>query len=205
MKKTKKALLLVLCAILLVGATIAGTVAYLTDIDEVVTNTFTVGNVAITMVESVVDEYGVATNGTTDTGNTYKLIPGHEYTKDPTITIAENSEDCYVFVKITNGLGEDATITMNTGWTEVVEGSNVWKYSTKLEDEEGKKSATPFSKFTFDAEADPADYTSASIVVNAYAIQADGFADVDAAWEGIKEIVLPGENTDPETPNPEQG
>ena len=46
MKKTKKALLLSLCAVMLVTASVLGTMAYLTSTDEVV-NTFTVGNVAI--------------------------------------------------------------------------------------------------------------------------------------------------------------
>ena len=43
MKNAKKVLLLVLCAVLLVGASVAGTVAYLTATDSV-ENTFTVGN-----------------------------------------------------------------------------------------------------------------------------------------------------------------
>ena len=54
MKKTKKALLLSLCAVMLVTASVLGTMAYLTSTDEVV-NTFTVGNVAITLDETDVD------------------------------------------------------------------------------------------------------------------------------------------------------
>ena len=46
MKNGKKALLLAACAVLLVVATIFGTVAYLTDKDTV-NNTFTVGKVDI--------------------------------------------------------------------------------------------------------------------------------------------------------------
>ena len=48
MKRTKQILSLALCAILLVSATVATTVAYLTSQDAV-TNTFTVGKVAITL------------------------------------------------------------------------------------------------------------------------------------------------------------
>ena len=40
----KKSLLIVLCAVLLVAATVVGTLAFLTD-RETVTNTFTVGDV----------------------------------------------------------------------------------------------------------------------------------------------------------------
>ena len=63
MKKTKKVLILGLCAVLLVAASVLGTMAYLTDTKSV-TNTFTVGNVAITL-----DEAKVKTDGTKDGTN----------------------------------------------------------------------------------------------------------------------------------------
>ena len=55
MKKAKKALALVLCAVLLVAGSVMGTMAYLTSKDEVV-NTFTVGKVGITLDEEDVDD-----------------------------------------------------------------------------------------------------------------------------------------------------
>ena len=55
MTTTKRVLLLVLCAALLVGASVAGTVAYLTSQDAT-TNTFTVGKVEITLQEYEVDQ-----------------------------------------------------------------------------------------------------------------------------------------------------
>ena len=54
MKNAKKVLLLALCAILLVGATIAGTVAYLTS-QKTDTYTFTVGKVSITLTEDKIN------------------------------------------------------------------------------------------------------------------------------------------------------
>lgn len=177
MKNGKKILALLLCAILLIVASVAGTIAYLTD-NKTVNNTFTFGNVSITLEESVVDLYGTVTSGTTDSGNRYKLIPGHTYTKDPTIKVAAGSEDCYIFVEIVNGLGSDATITPNAGWTEIsVDGNTyIWVYGTA--EEPVSVSATddaivPFSSFTFGQLANPADYENSSITVKAYAIQAD--------------------------------
>ena len=32
--------------------------------------------------------------------NTYKLYPGKEYDKDPTVHVSDESEDCYVFVEV---------------------------------------------------------------------------------------------------------
>ena len=54
MKNLKKALIAGTCSALLVAGSVAGTMAWLQDTDEVV-NTFTVGNVQITLDELDVD------------------------------------------------------------------------------------------------------------------------------------------------------
>ena len=51
MKKAKKVVALALCAVMLVVGSVAGTMAYLQSTTGVVTNTFTIGNVAITLDE----------------------------------------------------------------------------------------------------------------------------------------------------------
>ena len=104
MKTFKKAILLVACAALLVGASIMGTLAFLQDKTETITNTMTVGNVAITLDESVLDANGEKTGVRSTAGNAYKLVPGKTYIKDPTIHVAAGSENCYLFVKIENGI-----------------------------------------------------------------------------------------------------
>ena len=55
--KKSKAILMALCAVLLVAASVMGTLAYLTSTDTV-TNTFTVGNVQIKLDEAKVNEEG---------------------------------------------------------------------------------------------------------------------------------------------------
>lgn len=110
MKKAKKALLLVLCAALLVSASVMGTVAYLTSQDEVV-NSFTVGQVKISLDEAPVDTNGDETTGARVQTNRYKLLPGHEYDKDPTVHVTKGSEDCYVRMFV--------TITHDTAWNDI--------------------------------------------------------------------------------------
>lgn len=101
--KKSKAILLALCAVLLVAASVMGTLAYLTSTDSV-TNTFTVGNVKITLDETDVDN---STPGAErDKANSYKLLPGHEYEKDPVIHVTAGSSDCYLFVKVDNQIAE---------------------------------------------------------------------------------------------------
>ena len=98
-KTTKKVLALVSSAVLLVSASVLGTMAYLSS-QDVVTNTFSVGKVTITL-----DEADVKTDGTKEDTtdrvkrNEYHLMPGHDYIKDPTVHVAANSENRWIFIK----------------------------------------------------------------------------------------------------------
>lgn len=96
MKTKSKALLLTLCAVLLVAASVLGTMAYLTSSAEV-KNTFTIGKVEIKLDETDVTN----PTGPRVTANSYKLMPGTTYTKDPTVTVKAGSEESYVRMKVT--------------------------------------------------------------------------------------------------------
>ena len=178
----KKKLMTVLALVLVIAMSVAGTVAYLTSTDTV-TNTFTVGNVEITLDEAKVDEYGVAdTSATRVDKNDYKLIPGHTYTKDPTIHVADGSEDCWLFAKIENNLGTAATLTMGTGWTEIDSTNHVWAYNTKVS---AGEDVTVFTQFNFSKDVTATQlpsYSGKTIVVTACAVQADSFATAELAY-----------------------
>lgn len=206
MKTVRKSLILAACAIMLVCATIAGTLAYLTD-TKYVTNTFTVGNVDITLNEAAVNPdgtYVTDVNNRTNS-NEYHLLPGHTYTKDPKITVSEGSEDCYLFVKVENGLEDvEGTSTIasqmaSNHWVQVdgVDG-NVYVYATVEDDKTVPNVVTAntgvpvFGSFTISGNVDGEDllaYADAAIKVTAYAIQADGFADktVNEIWTAVNE------------------
>ena len=180
MSKTKKTLSLVLSFVLVIALTIAGTIAYLTSTSATVTNTFTVGKVKITLDEAKVTEYGVKDGDDRVTENTYKLIPGHEYLKDPIVHVDAESEDCYLVVKIVNALGDKATITMSDGWTNV-EGTDFWVYGSVVS---ASADVPVFTKFVYSADVeDPTADEGKTITVTAYAIQADGFSDAQSAYE----------------------
>ena len=209
MKTAKKAMLMTLCAIILVVATVFGTMAYLTSDDEVV-NTFTVGNVAIKLDEAPVDVNGKATAGDRVKENSYKLLPGHTYDKDPTVTVLANSETSYVKMTVTfskaNELdaifapdgGADLTSIFNgydsTNWiakgnTKDADG-NTRTYEFWYKEAVGASTADVALDALFDSITVPGKITKEqlakiegmTITVNAYAIQADGFANADAAW-----------------------
>ena len=187
MRTKTKALTLSLCAVLLVVTTVFATMAYLTSQDSV-NNTFTVGKVEITLDEAQVNDYGVPTDPAARVeSNTYKLIPGRTYTKDPTVHVAADSEDCWLFVKVENGLvnaeaAKDTTIAAQmaeNGWSLLGETGNIYAYRTTVS---AGANITVFGSFTISDDADVADYATAAINVTAYAIQADGFETAADAW-----------------------
>ena len=190
MKKTKKTIGLILGVVLLIGTSVLGTMAYLTS-NDTVKNTFTVGNVAITLDEADVNDDGTVIAGANRVkANTYHLIPGHEYTKDPIIHVAADSEDCWLFVKLENGLkGIIAETTIEAqmkshDWELVKGEANVYKRAMH------KKSSIVtdidvFDNFTLNPDAVVANFGDANITVTAYAIQADGFETADLAWEAL--------------------
>ena len=188
--KTIKALVLALCAVLLVVSTVFATMAYLSSTTEVVKNTFTVGNVQITLDEAEVDEYGVeVANANRVIENTYKLLPGHTYVKDPTIHVAEGSEACYLFIKVTNDIaaieksGKTVAEQLATnGWTALDANKGIYYKAASIDARSAAIDVAVFSSITIDGKANVADYADKTITVQAYAIQADGFASATAAW-----------------------
>ena len=189
MNKMKKFALIAVCAMLLVCVTIGATVAWLTAQDQV-TNTFTVGNVAITLDEAKVDDTGMKITGEGAQrvkANAYHLLPGNFYDKDPMVHVAANSDDCIVFVKVDNGLAgiEDdpiiaAQIVAN-GWTALPGETGVYYKSTL--DSAGnptpqrvtKGTELPvFESFKIRGNVDSTklnSYAGKTITVTAYAIQ----------------------------------
>jgi len=198
MKKPMKALLTVMCALLLVVASVFTTMAYLTAQDTV-TNTFTIGKVDIE-----VDEDDPKSDDPKDRveKNDYTLMPGITYDKDPQVHVVAGSEDCWIFVKIDNGLaGLEITKSDNTnktiadqmianGWVNIASSGNttVYAYTTKVEKSTEVQTVKTFTKFTTLSDVtatDLEDYDGNTIVVVGYAIQADGFDGYAAAWTAL--------------------
>ena len=205
MKKTKKIVALALAAVMLVSATVAVTVAYLQSTDSV-TNTFTVGKVEIILNEAPVDADGKETTGDRVKENSYKLYPGKEYDKDPTVFVDDESEDCYVFVEVLNGIEEieDATNTIEdqilaNGW-KLLSG-NVYYYTGKSDETNYNANGAivskgaelvVFEKFKIASDVDNTELARYAtneeaanpvrIEINAYAVQEETFATAAAAW-----------------------
>lgn len=201
MKKKTIALLLVMMMIF--GISVGGTIAYLTS-TATVTNIFTVGKIAIILDETKTNENGDAVAGadkivgdtTGDKGNAYKLMPGHTYTKDPTIHVQPKSEASWLFVKVENGISaiEDSTnkianqITTTNGWKQLTDANgsdvaNVYYKEAAATGENETKDYPIFGSFKVSGTADTTGYESAVIKVTGYAVQKDGFeSSAYSAW-----------------------
>ena len=81
-----KSLALVLACVLLVGGVIGGTVAWLTTKTTTVENVFTTSDINVKLEE---DE------------KQFKMIPGWTIDKSPRVTVEKDSEDCWLFVEVT--------------------------------------------------------------------------------------------------------
>lgn len=206
MKNVKKALLICLCVAALIGATVLGTIAWLTD-NATVVNTMTVGQVDI-----LVDEQDVELDGTPIpnaprvTENKYHLIPGNTYTKDPTMTVRKNSEASYVRMLVTLNCKSqlEAAFAPTANLMEIFEGYDptVWPMFKETVD-----ANTVTYEFRYPAPVDPDDtdivlaplfesftipgtmnstqlqgLENLTITVAGHAIQAFGFTDADQAW-----------------------
>ena len=203
MKSLKKILAITLCAVMLVGASVMGTLAYLSDNDKV-ENTFTVGHIDIELDEADTNEDGLLLdkdgNITRELEksprvkeNLYKIVPGCNYHKDPTVHVAKGSEPFILYVSVDNNM--DPVISsedlegqiLEYGWKRLADeagdpindaGGNplYWR-----EVDENTEEVQHFPVFTgihasMDADAaDLAEVDGENIVVNAYAVQKAGW------------------------------
>lgn len=125
MKKFKWITTLTLAAVI-GSAAVTGTLAWYTANDEI-TNTFTVGNIKMTLMETNVDKESEMTSADQE----YKIIPGVDIKKDPTVTITANSEDCYVFVQVLDNLTDAEGISIDgksKKWEMVDKDNNIYMY-----------------------------------------------------------------------------
>ncbi len=205
MKTRNKVLLTLACALLLVAGSVVGTLAWLTS-TSTVTNTFTVGQVKITLDEAKVNPDGTtaASADRVSGSNVYHLLPGHTYTKDPTIHVQANSEDCYLFVVLENGFTsvidgvstEVKTIEeqmSDNGWKTLAGKKNVWYYAEEdglktVEKNSSVQDIKLFKSFKIKDEATNGDLNAVGtpeINVTAYAIQKDGMSgkSVEQIWD----------------------
>ncbi len=139
---SKKGLAALLSLVLVIGCVIGGTLAWLTDTTDPVTNTFTIGDINLMLKESPYNANGTYGTPVENVENSYPLLPGSTYKKDPFVTVTANSEDCYLFVKVTvtDDIQSYLTYTLNltetNGWKSVPNEDDVYYREVARQDED---------------------------------------------------------------------
>lgn len=177
--------------------------AYFTDSDSV-TNTFTVGNVEIDLVEKDAEGTIVGGDGESTTGiNVENLVPGQVIAKKPNVKNTSTTNAAYVFVKVTvPKVGDNVLFSYanKAGWVPVEDATvntdtvKVFAYAA-----DGKMTAVPASDETtalFDTVQFNKNVVETidgvqNIKIDAYAVQTDldGAVDGDTVtetWEVVK-------------------
>jgi hypothetical protein len=173
----KKTVALLLAIVLVVGCAVGGTVAWLTQTTGSIVNTFTVGNIGITLTEA-------ATN--------FKMVPGQPITKDPKVTVAGGSEACWLFIKMEKSTNLDTYIsyTIDSGWTQLTDVDGVWYRAVPA-----TSTDTPFDVLTGNTVTvkdsvtkdmmDTLGTALPTMTFTAYAVQRAGFDTAAAAWAQV--------------------
>lgn len=191
MKKKVTAIALAVC--ILAVAVIGATMAYFTDTDSK-TNTFTFGKVDIDLTEESIEdkEKGVKAGTVgTDGGITYPgVLPGLVYSKVPTVTVKRESLDAWVIITATvptvydwDGLFNDSIDTANFTTEKKTVGENTVYYFYANAAVTAGSSVKPFTEVKINPALTQNDVAKKfDMVINAYAIQKDGFSNAKAAF-----------------------
>ena len=193
MRKGYKVMALVLAVVLVLGAVIGTTVAWLITNTTPVVNTFTYGDINITLEET---DTGLDEDNDKKT-NQYQMVPGKEIDKDPKVTVLKNSEDCWLFVKLekSSNFDEFMTYAIADGWTELdaTKYPGIYYREVAMSDNDAEFTVLKDNKVTvktdvtkdmfnkLDADANNKIYPQ--LKVTAYAVQKAGVDTADAAWE----------------------
>jgi len=175
----------ILAAVLVLGGTIGGTMAWLIDGTDAVANTFTYGDINIGLEEN--------------TGNDYKIVPGVNITKDPTVTVKANSEDCWLFVKVAEEnwpneiLEEDETkkkvaYSIADGWTPLAGESGVYYRQVARDNKDNSFEVLEGNQITVSETLKKTEVKNViaktpKLTFTAYAVQKDTIDDPATAWE----------------------
>lgn len=169
---SSRAFIALLALVLVIGCVAGGTVAWLVAKTDTVVNTFTYGNINITLAET--------------TGTNYKVIPGTVIEKDPKVTIKAGSEACYLFVKVEKvGTFTGISYEIADGWTELESGVyyrlvDAVTADTSFEVIKGNEITV---SETLTKENIPS--AQPTLKITAYAVQKENIPDAKTAWEKV--------------------
>ena len=178
-KSNKKILMVLISSLCILGICVGSTIAYLISLSGPVENVFTIGKVNIELTET--------------TGSTYQLIPGTTVSKNPTVSVLSDSEDCWLFVKITKSENFDEYLTygLADGWTHLGGYDGIYYRSVDKSGADQKFSVLKDNAITVKDSLTEEKMSAISspplMTFKAYAIQQESIESALDAWKIIAE------------------
>lgn len=201
----KRTLTILIAVVLVVACAVGGTLAWLTDTSGPVTNTFTAGDVDITLIETVYPDGTTKADNSPVTDWSAPMIPGTSYDKNPVVTVTDKTNTgCYLFVKFEelNGaatyLDYESTLTAANGWTKgdgTTIPSDVWYRVVPADAEDTSWHLLKNDTVTVNANNVTKENMStaddAELVYTAYAVQKDNIETAAEAWAKLPTTTTP--------------
>lgn len=132
LNKTKSIILTSAVVIVLVGI-VGTTIAWLASNANLLTNTFTYGDIKISLIESDTSDGDEDENT-----NSYDMTPGNEINKDTVVKVDAGSEDCWLFIKLIkeNDFDKYMTYSVESTWTNLNGYQDVYYIKVNKSDKE---------------------------------------------------------------------
>ncbi len=173
-----KTFVAMLALVLVIGCAVGGTVAWLVSSTNAVVNTFTYGDINITLGET--------------TGSDYTIIPGVNIDKNPKVTVKKDSEACWLFVEVKEEgtfVANKVTYSIADGWTKG-DGkdipANVYYRAVDAVNADTDFAVLKDNKIYVSEDLSKSDIqsitTKPTLTFTAYAVQKDGIDDAATAW-----------------------
>ena len=187
----------IMLALVVIGSSVSGTVAWLVSKPESTVSTFTLGDINITLKES---DFG---------SQPIKIIPGIDIKKDPKVTVMANSEACWLFVKVEEGNWPEfkeangtrkVSYSVNNGWNVLTSNPDVYFREVSAEDAQkgidytvlAGSDSCPSGVIKVSQELTKEEINSIrssekqpSLTFTAYAVQRAGIDTAAAAWATV--------------------
>lgn len=170
-----KIIVVIAAVALVIACSIGSTLAWLTDETPPVVNTFTAGDINITLTESE--------------GLDLKMVPGKTLTKDPVVTVKSGSEACWLFVKIEKSSNFDSFMeyAIADGWTPLDGYDGVYYRQVEASATDQTFVVIKDDRVTVKDSVTKEDltgsgFTQPTLTFTAYAVQKFNFDTAAAAW-----------------------
>lgn len=181
-----------LALVLVIGCAVGGTVAWLVAKTDPVVNTFTYGDINITLTE------------TKPENKQAKIIPGVDIEKNPKVTVKAGSEACWLFVEVKeenwpdfkDGDARKVSYAIADGWTALTGVDGVYYREVSASNVDASFGILAGDKVTVSSTLTKTEVNTVisiqpELTFTAYAVQKAGINTVAEAWAAANPTTTP--------------